>query len=86
MKLTDEEKNARARVALATAAAHVCEQDSTLSAILLVTDGEGLLIHPLRVSKEQAFSILVAACSALEPEDLKDAEDAEAAAHRRRLN
>jgi len=86
MKLTDEEKIEMSRAALAVAADVICKPDSNLSAILLVTDGEGLMIHPLRVSKEQAFSILVAACSALEPQDLKDAEDAEAAAHRRRLN
>lgn len=74
MKLTDEEKTEMSRAALAVAADVICRQDSTLSAILLVTDGEGLMIHPLRVSKEQAFSILVAACSALEPQDLKDTQ------------
>jgi hypothetical protein len=72
MKLTDEEKTEMSRAALATAVSVICQEDSTLSAILLVTDGEGLMIHPLRVSKEQAFSLLVAACTALEPEDMKD--------------
>lgn len=72
MKLTDEEKTEMSRIALAAAVDHICQQESTLSAILLVTDGEGLMIHPLRVSKEQAFSLLVAACTALEPEDMKD--------------
>jgi hypothetical protein len=72
MKLTDEEKTEMSRAALAVAAENICRQESTLSAILLVTDGEGLMIHPLRISREQAFSVLVAACSALEPEDMSD--------------
>jgi hypothetical protein len=85
MKLTDEEKIEMSRAALAVAADVICKPDSNLSAILLVTDGEGLMIHPLRVSKEQAFSILVAACSALEPQDLKETQG-EPAIDPRRLN
>jgi hypothetical protein len=85
MKLTDEERTEMSRAALAVAADVICKPDSNLSAILLVTDGEGLMIHPLRVSKEQAFSILVAACSALEPQDLKETQG-EPAIDPRRLN
>ena len=86
MKLTDDEKTEMSRAAMVTATSVICQPDSKLAAILLVSDGEGLMIHPLRVSKEQAFSILVAACAALEPPDLRDIEDAAEAARKGQLN
>jgi hypothetical protein len=64
-----------ARAALAKSAELVCEEDSKLAAILVVTDGANLLIHPLRVTKKQAFSLLVAACTAVEPEEEDDMPD-----------
>lgn len=48
----------------------ICAPDSKLSAVLIMTDGVGLSAIPVRLTKREAFTILVAACSALEPEDL----------------
>lgn len=71
MELDDETRTTLAKTALLDAADLICAPDSKLSAVLVVTDNVGLLVVPVRITKNEAFSLLVAACTALEPEDLK---------------
>lgn len=70
MKLTDEERVELAKLAMMAAVDKLCEPENNMQAVMVITDGTGLFITPLRVSKEGAFSLLVAACTALEPEEL----------------
>lgn len=77
MKPTEDEIIEMARTAFATAARHVTQPDSNLQAILIATDGDGLFITPLRLTKHDAFCLLVAACSALEPEENKPTDKGE---------
>ena len=70
MEMNDEARIELAKLALVAAVDKICEPDSKLQAVMVITDGTGLFITPLRVSKNEAFSLLVAACTALEPEDL----------------
>lgn len=72
MELNDDTKIEFAKNMLLNAVNKVCEPDSRLSALLVVTDGEGLLLMPVGLTKREAFTILVAACTALEPEDAAD--------------
>jgi hypothetical protein len=71
MNLDDEARIELAKEALVSTVDKICEANSTLSAVMVVTDGVGLLVVPVRITKNEAFSLLVAACTALEPEDLK---------------
>lgn len=68
--MSDEERIEIAKLAMLAAVDKLCVQDSPLQAVMVVTDGKGLWITPLRVTKNEAFSLLVAACTALEPEEL----------------
>lgn len=68
--MNDEVKIELAKLALVAAVDKICQPDSVLQAVMVVTDGTGLFITPLRVTKNEAFSLLVAACTALEPEEL----------------
>jgi hypothetical protein len=70
MELDDDTRTTLAKTALLDAADLICAPDSKLSAVLIMTDGVGLSAIPVRLTKREAFTILVAACSALEPEDL----------------
>lgn len=70
MDLTDEERIVLARKAMLLAVESITKEDSTLKAVLVATDGSGLYVSPLRMTKEETFAVLVAACSALEPETL----------------
>ena len=72
MELTDEQRIELARKVLLEAAQSVTNANSNLAAVLVVTDGAGIFISPLRLTKEQTFSVLVAACSAVEPENFED--------------
>lgn len=72
MELTDEQRIELARKVLLEAAQSVTNEASNLAAVLIVTDGSGVFISPLRLTKEQTFSLLVAACSAVEPENFED--------------
>lgn len=70
MELNDETRTELAKLAMVAAVDKVCEEGSTLRAVMVVTDGQGLYVTPLRLSKIDTFSLLVAACTALEPEEL----------------
>lgn len=71
MELSDEARIELAKEALVSTVSKICETGSTLSAVLVVTDGVGLMATPFRLTKNEAFCLLVAACTALEPEDIK---------------
>lgn len=70
MEMTDEERITLARKAMAAATEAITKEESSIKAVLIATDGYGLFVTPLRMTKEETFSLLVAACSALEPETL----------------
>jgi hypothetical protein len=69
--MTDEQRTLLARASFEVLANAVCAEDSTLQAVLVVTDGQHLAVNPLRVTKERAFSMLVAACTSLEPPECR---------------
>lgn len=68
--MNDEARIELAKLALLATIDKLCEPENNMQAVMVVTDGTGLFITPLRVSKNEAFSLLVAACTALEPEEL----------------
>jgi hypothetical protein len=70
-EMTDEQRTMLALTSFKMLANAVCAEDSTLKAVLVVTDGQHVAINPMRVSKEGAFSLLVAACTSLEPPECK---------------
>jgi len=72
MELTDEQRIEMARKVMLETAQSVTDEGSNLAAVMIVTDGSGLFISPLRLTKEQTFSLLVAACAAVDPENFED--------------
>lgn len=68
--MSDEARIELAKLSMLATVDKLCASDSTLQAVMVMTDGKGLWITPLRVTKNEAFSLLVAACTALEPEEL----------------
>lgn len=71
MELNDEQRVELSKEVLISTVDKVCQPDSTLCAVMVVTDGARMSIVPVRVSQKDAFSLLVAACTVLEPDEFK---------------
>jgi hypothetical protein len=67
MDMTDDQRNELACKFMLEAATQITRENSRVQAVLVATDGEALFVTPLRLNREDAFSLLVAACSSLEP-------------------
>lgn len=67
MSMTDEEREIFARKSLLKAAEEACKEGSTMQAVLLVIEYPGMVVLPLRLTRVETFSALVAACAAVEP-------------------
>jgi hypothetical protein len=50
----------------------LCEDDNKMSAMIVASGKFGMYMVPLRISREEAFALLVAACTVVEPDDMKD--------------
>lgn len=66
----DTQKIMLARKAMLLAVDAITREDSTIKAVLVATDGTGLYVSPLRLTKEETYALLITASAALEPETL----------------
>jgi len=68
MDVPDAERNELARRVMLEAATSITQEGSRIQAVLVATDGEALFVTSLRLTRVDAFALLVAACSSLEPQ------------------